>query len=163
MMRQKIKKFNLACKTLSWTCNILLTWTCWSVEGAYYCNLQIYVHTGKNCTLVLSMARGRTYSRPWTQFSQHRSTKAVFFATVHLWKQLLCWILFKAVQYKFGVCPCLTFWAQKYGFNKLIASLCLECLHFTLFYGVTKSLKSCLSCTLRSCLHLGFGWKNQDC
>ena len=96
----------------------------------------------------------RPYWRPWGKFfpiwtDQGRQiTYLIFFCTVLLWKQLLCWILIKAIQFKSGLSVCLTFWAEKAilfaEFVGLIHNnvwLCVECLHFICFYVVIKCLK----------------------
>ena len=61
----------------------------------------------------------------------------VFFSTVMLMEATFGLNLIKAIQLKSGSHMCLTFWAQKPS-ESLIVLLCVECLHFTMFNGVTK-------------------------
>lgn len=98
------------------------------------------VRNGKNCT--------RKHKKNGTVFpNTHRPRSAknmfIFVFTVLLWKRRLLRILIKAVQPKSGVNVRFAFRAQKADF--VFVSLCAEYLHLTLFYGVTKRLKSCQS------------------
>lgn len=107
------------------------------------------VRNGKNCT--------RKHKKNGTVFpNTHRPRSAknmfIFFFTVLLWKRLLCRILIKAVQSKIWSTCAFHISSTKsdtvYGNCKadfVFVSLCAEYLHLTLFYGVTKRLKSCQS------------------